>query len=96
MLIANCLLKAKVNLTIVTVFHTKRVEFENRDKKSKSQAKHLHPTSRYLFEITGLLSDLGNFNQSLDIFAHRLSCVVLYLVQINLRDMVNIFLNISP
>ena len=41
-----------------TVFHAKRVEFENRDKKSKSQAKHLHPTSRYLFEITGLLSDL--------------------------------------
>ena len=47
-----------------TVFHAKRVEFENRDKKSKSQAKHLHPTSRCLFEITGLLSDFGGINES--------------------------------
>ena len=64
----------------------------------------MYPTSRYLFEIIGVLSDFGgieeslkltpghktlsnypikikktgNFNQILDIFAHRLPCVVLY------------------
>ena len=55
---------SSIALIINTVFHAKRVEFENRDKKSKSQAKHLHPTSRYLFEITGLLSDFGGINES--------------------------------
>ena len=59
-IIQVCVMKS----LLCTAFHAKRVEFENRDKKSKSQAKHLHLTSRYLFEITGLLSDFGGINES--------------------------------